>query len=191
MGFPEGQRVSRSASRTASAIVAAAAAGSGRGRGAPATARWASPDGLDLLEPELIGDRVEAREELVERPHEHVWWRPGGFHREPDCVDEQDGRLLDPVGDPGLARFFLPLLEALDDRLRQDVQQERLGASTLAVELSLTEEEEASGPVEEIRGDHAEREEREQIEERKLHVGRGQLVRREADHEVPNDQMRP
>ena len=94
-------------------------------------------DRLDLLDAERRAGRVEGREQRVERGHQLPDLEPRRDLGEPDEVAEDDRDVVVPVGDELLA-----LPEPLDDRLRQDVEQERARAGLLRLQL-------ATDPVEE------------------------------------------
>jgi len=80
-------------------------------------------DRLDLLDAVALGQVIEGGEDLVQDGDHPV--RLGSFDErgEVDDVGEQDGDLAVGPGDPA----FLPL-EAIGDRLGEDVQEQPLGA---------------------------------------------------------------
>ena len=79
-------------------------------------------DGLDLLEPMLPGQPVEAGEQLVEDLHHPPWFLGLCERREVDHVAEEHGHVGTVV-----CNQLLPRLEPLGDRDRQHVEQQRIG----------------------------------------------------------------
>ena len=93
----------------------------GPGLGQAADGHVGVADGLDLLQPVSLSQQVEGGEQVVEDLHDPLRGAavaaPGEVHQ----VDEEDGDLLEPVGDDRLA-----LLEPGRDRGREDVEQQPL-----------------------------------------------------------------
>ena len=146
--------------------------------------------GLDLLEAEPLDQAVEGREELVERADERVRGRTDGLAREADGVGEEDGHVVDGLRDPGAAGFLSRGLEPLDDRLWQDVEQQRVGPLALRIELPLAQEEEARRPVQPVRRDEAQDPEGDQVERGDGRRGRAQTLRAHADEHVHENEQR-
>jgi hypothetical protein len=87
-------------------------------------------DRLDLLDPGLVTDLVEAAEKLVELGDEHVRRELRGDPREPDEIAEEDGHVVVAIRNPGFA-FGKPI----GNPARQDVQQQASRLRTLLLEL--------------------------------------------------------
>ena len=87
-------------------------------------------DGLDLLDFELLGDAVEAGENLVEELDGAVRRLLAGDAGEADDVGEEDGGVDETVDNGALAG-----LEALGDGLGQDVEEEALGLGAFDLQL--------------------------------------------------------
>jgi hypothetical protein len=81
-------------------------------------------NGLDFLQAILLGNIVKRREDRIQDLHDTLGCQTSRHGREVDNVGEQDGDFAELIGNRSL-----PLLEALGNRLRQDIQQEsfRLG----------------------------------------------------------------
>ena len=94
-------------------------------------------DGLDLLDAERRACRIEPGEHLVQRRHDRRDRESCGDVGEADEV-ESDGDVVEAIGDQALAA-----VEPIDDRLRQDVQQEFTRPTTLDVQLGHDPVEEA------------------------------------------------
>ena len=80
-------------------------------------------DGLDLFHAVLGSQPVEALHQLVQQRHRALRPKRLGQRHEALEVGEQDGRLLEAVGDRRVGRRLQPV----DDRLGQDVAQQRFG----------------------------------------------------------------
>ena len=78
-------------------------------------------DGLDLLEPVLLGEQVEMREHLVQQRHHELGRHLLREPREVDDVGEHDRHVREAVGNGRVL-----LLQAPRDRPGQNVEQEPL-----------------------------------------------------------------